>query len=364
MPPPDPFQPVRAATRAAAAAALVDRIAGKLGRLADRWQPELAAGRGDADDRGVLRAGLRIAGGDPALARAALAYGEVRPWIDADAAGADDRFLGLLRRHRDGDADPAGLAPRRFVPAAVFRGEKLHLRGATLRLPDPEAAWILLHELFVRRAYDFEHAGPEPPVIVDAGAHHGLSIAWAKLRWPDARITAFEPLAANREVIADNARRNGWKRLTVHPFAVDGEPGERAFHAAEGASMAGSLTDRVARAGGPTRELKVRVERLSDFLPGRVDFLKIDVEGVELGVLRDLAEAGTLARVRRLFLEYHHGPGLPRKGLVDALGLLHKHDFRVRVASSLDGGDGDGDGADAPFESMGRYTLDVHATAR
>ncbi|OQX07598.1 MAG: hypothetical protein BWK80_49305 [Desulfobacteraceae bacterium IS3] len=45
---------------------------------------------------------------------------------------------------------------------------------------------------------------------------------------------------------------------------------------------------------------------LSPYITGSVDFLKIDVEGVEKAILRELYESGKLNKIKEMIVEYHH----------------------------------------------------------
>ena len=75
--------------------------------------------------------------------------------------------------------------------------------------------------------------------------------------------------------------------------------------------------------------------RLSPYLEGPVDFLKLDVEGSERDVLQELADAGKLALVEQMVVEYHHHlePGTDR--LAAFLGLLEEHGFGYQLAAPL-----------------------------
>jgi hypothetical protein len=54
------------------------------------------------------------------------------------------------------------------------------------------------------------------------------------------------------------------------------------------------------------REITVEARRLSSFITGPVDLLKLDVEGAEHRVICDLIKSGKIAHLRRMIIEYHH----------------------------------------------------------
>lgn len=110
---------------------------------------------------------------------------------------------------------------------------------------------------------DFRHA-------VDVGAHCGL---WARvLARCFAKVTAFEPVSLHRELLAINA-----PGVTVHPCALGDQTG--AIGMQPGEKSSGDAHVNTFKSDIPLRTLD------SFELPG-VDFLKIDVEGFELFVIR------------------------------------------------------------------------------
>ncbi len=81
------------------------------------------------------------------------------------------------------------------------------------------------------------------------------------------------------------------------------------------------------------RETIVPQRRLSDFVDGPVDLIKLDVEGAEGDVLDDLIETGAIAHVRTLVLEYHNylAPGESAMGAF--LERLATHGFEYRLSA-------------------------------
>ncbi len=189
----------------------------------------------------------------------------------------------------------------------------------------PHRVWVgdssdleVLRELFVEREYDVELPAP-PSVIVDLGAHIGLSALWWASRYPSARIVALEP---NPEVL-ERLRRNtsAVEAITVTPCAVTGD-GTRELRFAphsEGWRAAASSNGRVVVPAISVEEL-LEAEAID-----RVDILKMDVEGAEFGVL-----AGAqpwLEHVGALVVELHDAPS--SSAVHEALESLRSFDVTV-----------------------------------
>ncbi len=167
-----------------------------------------------------------------------------------------------------------------------------------------EDVWAL-DEVFSQRLYDpppqVEAAlgGSEPKLdVVDLGANIGLFGAHAVDRYPDARITAFEPDRDNARLLAccveSNGRERTWQRIEACAWTRDGT---LEFVAAQGAiSHVAAVGER------PPGTTSVPALDVFPYLR-EVDLLKIDIEGGEWAIMEDERFASVPARA--LVLEYH-----------------------------------------------------------
>jgi hypothetical protein len=68
--------------------------------------------------------------------------------------------------------------------------------------------------------------------------------------------------------------------------------------------------------------------QLSEFINQKVDFLKIDIEGAELSVLKEIQ--GKLNMVKYIFIEYHSVVNKEQEFDL-LLSILKKEGFRVHI---------------------------------
>jgi FkbM family methyltransferase len=151
-----------------------------------------------------------------------------------------------------------------------------------------------VREIFIEELYKQELPGS--PYIIDCGANIGLSVIYTKEHYPGARIIAFEPDEMNFKLLEDNIRSFGYSNIFLRKEAVWIDNTELQF--AGLGSMSSKIND---SSGVPTKTVKAI--RLKDLLSEKVDFLKIDIEGAEYAVLKDIRDS--LKNVQNLFVEYH-----------------------------------------------------------
>jgi FkbM family methyltransferase len=141
--------------------------------------------------------------------------------------------------------------------------------------------------------------------VLDIGAHHGFySVLASKCVGPCGRVLAFEPSSRERRRLMLNLWLNRAANVSVEKVALGVESGEAEFFRVDsGESGCNSLRRPVV--DGAMHTMRVRVERLDDVLQQQkiqcADFVKLDVEGAELTVLRG-AERFLAARPRPVLL--------------------------------------------------------------
>ena len=156
---------------------------------------------------------------------------------------------------------------------------------------------LTVNEIFARKDY---HAPRDIDVVVDIGSNIGISAIYFLTRNRDSRVFLFEPLPRNIDALKANLR--GYEaRYVLREVAVGTNNGMVEFGWEDTGRYGG-----VGRAG--KRRLDVPCRDINDVLAeilrevGRIDVLKIDVEGSEEDLLRH-ASREHLRRIRRIYAE-------------------------------------------------------------
>ena len=195
--------------------------------------------------------------------------------------------------------------------------------------------WISVKDILVFEGYEMldgfrlGHLGRDA-LVVDAGANVGLySLKAAPLV---SRVLAIEPSAANRELLTRNLVANGVENVETRASAL--------WYTKETLGMveAGS-SSHVTRGRG---DLQVPTLALDELVSecGRVDLLKMDVEGAELEILLG-SELPTLRRIDRLVAEVHLYEASRREQFLKLIERLRKADMKVSIFSGPVQGLGD-----------------------
>ena len=204
----------------------------------------------------------------------------------------------------------AGLLKRRMTRESIF--------GYEVHFFDYHLFSTLFEELYVAEVYYFSTTSPEP-LIVDCGSNIGLAVLYFKRLYPKCRVIAFEPDRATFEMLERNVRANNLADVTLVQKALYDSVGSVPFFISP--EQPGLLVQSTRKENlASSQETMVETEMLSTYLSEPVDFLKMDIEGAEDHVLKDLNETGKLALVREIVLEYHHHL-TPRE---DKLGVFLK----------------------------------------
>lgn len=208
-----------------------------------------------------------------------------------------------------------------------YRHDSTDLLDKRVRLVDGASFLSAYQQIFERELYCFR-TYRENPKIIDCGANIGLCILYWKQLYPAAHITAFEPDPNVFETLVWNCKH--WELTNVELInkAVWSSETELPFWA-EGADAGRLLENSELNAKSSTT---VATVNLRDYLQGRVDFLKLDIEGAETEVLLHCADC--LQRISNVFVEYHSFVGKEQE-IDDILRVLRHADFRIHIQPEM-----------------------------
>ena len=189
-----------------------------------------------------------------------------------------------------------------------------------------------INEIFIQKAYrsDFRDK-----VVLDIGASNGDSSIWFALCGAK-RVIALEPYPESYRLAVENVRMNRLEgRITMLNIALSSVKSKADFAVSSNNPNANALapTEHVVKSihiifdGSITIETITTPQLISDYSISRVDCLKLDCEGCEYDVLRNLAD-DVWPLINEIVLEYHNG-------LSDIGKLMNRHDTAVIP----DGGD-------------------------
>jgi FkbM family methyltransferase len=151
---------------------------------------------------------------------------------------------------------------------------------------------------------------------VEVGTHQGFSASLiGKWIGPEGTLITFDPVATNCELARGNLAANDLPNVTVRHQAVGDQAGKT--------FISNANSNASVQASG-VFGTEVDLVTLDREITGPIDFLKIDVEGYELHVLRGAQRL--LASAPNLAIEIHPGPIEEFGGKVDDVFSLIKAD--------------------------------------
>jgi FkbM family methyltransferase len=190
---------------------------------------------------------------------------------------------------------PLGINNKEIKRLKKEKGEKKTvLFGRSISITN--FFWYIhgLDEIFLDETYQF-NTNKESPVIIDCGANIGLSVIYFKRLYPESKIIAFEADKNIADILTANLNNFEYNDIEIIPKAVWTENTTLWFKS-DGA-VGGQI------ANNEIGTINIEAIRLKDYLSCEIDFLKIDIEGVEYEILKDCA--GNLSNVKNIFIEYH-----------------------------------------------------------
>lgn len=208
--------------------------------------------------------------------------------------------------------------------SAQWHGFTFHYRN------EPEFE-LLSREIFEGGEYWFD-CDRSDPTILDCGSHIGLSVAWFKQRFPKARILAFEPDPESFQLLQTNVAINGFDGVELLNLAVAPGRGTARFYGEFGVADPMASAHSLRPDWGTQRSdqsILVNTVPLADYITGPVDYLKVDIEGMEAEVMASIEPR--LHLVRAIGLEFHGTGSEATSDEEELVRLLCDNGFEVSL---------------------------------
>ncbi len=222
-----------------------------------------------------------------------------------------------------------GALRLRNTSDSTVRARVLDFEVRAYSLPD----LAMLHrEIFTNAEYFFLSERPDP-FILDCGSNIGMSILFFKALYPEARIIGFEPAEHTYGLLKQNISSNDLKGVEVHRAALGMEDSTVDFFVYpenQNSFLASTIRDRM-----PHKRTSVQQVRLSRFIDREVDLLKLDVEGAEDAVLKELMSSGAISKIDQMIVEYHHHIDEKKDIFSSFLGGLEETGFGYQISTSF-----------------------------
>lgn len=205
--------------------------------------------------------------------------------------------------------------------------------GVTVHCFDYRTMHLLFRVILLRNEYYFETT-KDHPVIFDCGANIGLATLFFKWLYPGSEIYAFEPDRETFALLKRNVEANHLTGVHLYNAALSDASGTASFYVDH--SKPGSPRMSLNYQRMPKDTILVETLTVSEIIRGQLagrdlDFLKIDVEGAEDAVLRDLVVTGQLRPVREMLIEFHHKIAGERGKLGPFLTTLETQGFDYQL---------------------------------
>lgn len=197
------------------------------------------------------------------------------------------------------------------------------IKNYTIFYNNSEEYHLLKREIFASDLYYFETKNLQP-LIIDAGAHIGMSTLYFKQLYPGSQIIAIEPNPNSFTLLEKNSFENQLDDVTTLQVALSDHVGKEQFHYDNSDQVWYSTASfhKGSWAGTQKSDSRtVQTQLLSTYVTQPVDFLKMDIEGAEQKVL--YASRSILPMIQEIHIEFHTHPSQSLSKLVELLEKTH-----------------------------------------
>jgi FkbM family methyltransferase len=214
----------------------------------------------------------------------------------------------------------------------VFKFKHEVVLGYKINAFDYRTIRFLFQEIFYKNEYIFDLKNKKP-IIFDCGANIGFATIYFKWLYPESEIYAFEPDRKTFELLKNNISANKLKGVHLFNVAVYNRNGKIDFFVDP--ENPGSMIMSVNPARMSQEKISADCISLASFIKdnnfGKIDFVKMDVEGSEIVAVNDLHENEQMGKIMELTVEYHHKINTAKSNFGEFLRVFEKDGFEYQI---------------------------------
>lgn len=166
----------------------------------------------------------------------------------------------------------------------------------------------------------------EDPIIIDCGSHIGISILSFKGQCPKSKIIGFEPNLETFKILERNVKQNNLRDVELINAVVGNKEGSIDFYINMKDSW--SWDNSILKTWSIKNEfkkVKAKSVRLSKYLNREVDLLKLNIEGSEGLVMKEITSK--LKNVKEIYLHYHSRSNNQSNNLDEIFKILDRNSY-------------------------------------
>lgn len=229
------------------------------------------------------------------------------------------------------------LVSKKIIPESNEETRSVSFFGGKLRYYTLSNFIGIVREVFVRGDYYFKSKDVRP-LIIDCGANIGLASLYFSFLYPDARIIAIEPGREAFGRLSENVRTHRMlTNVTCHNVAASDHAGREDFYENRRSAGGSTLNATIAGSKGVDIFEKMSVEtiKLSSLITEEVSLLKMDVEGGELTIFKELETSGKLQLIKEIVFECHYNKSSAGNSVPDIISLLERNGFLPVISGEV-----------------------------
>jgi FkbM family methyltransferase len=215
--------------------------------------------------------------------------------------------------------------------------QKLNLFGQKFSFYNRFEFLLLYKDEFIFQDYKFKTKN-KTPFIIDCGGHIGTTALYFKKKYPNAKLFIFEPSPIPLKLLRLNVAQNKYKDIKIVQAAVGSKTGAISFYIRkdpEKESWGDTTNIKMRYNPEEYKKISVKSVRLSKYIDKPVDLLKLDIEGMEAQVLKEIEKK--LHFVENLIIEYHGDVTNKFNKVEDIIKILEENGFtyKIKLTSKL-----------------------------